>query len=250
MSTEFGQECRATGRTVSTLVLQLAEEVSSDGQVPLSELERILEAIDGMGMIFEMSKTRCIKNSRCNGIAYRRNQLLGRILAQPLESQLFACPPILRRNLLSPMFSAISKMVGESLFGELEQKARNVYFAMLSSRDHFEWSPFYESKDSISSYCQLMVLLSCAFRVYAEAKKEFIGLMKAADPIFALDDYFLLMCGLTRPLKLAATVSWHRSFMEQALLVSERRQIDNFLLVLEGDRAQWKALPRMRRGQA
>lgn len=249
MTAEFGKECRATGRSVTAIMLQLAEEASSNGQISLSELQRIAQAVDGMGLIFEMSKTQCIMNSRCKGISHRRKQLLGRILAQLLESHLFACPPILRRDLLTPMFTAIAKMVGEPLFNGLEQKVRALYFSLLSAQDHFEWSPFYENQDSISSYCQLMVLVSQAFRNYAEAKNEFISLMKNSVPGFALDDYFILMCGLTHPLKLTPDISHHRAFLEHALLASERRHIDSLLEALEQDRKRYSPLPRTRRTQ-
>lgn len=249
MTREFSKECRATGRSVTALMLQMAEEASSNGQVALSELQRIAQAVDGMNLIFEMSKTQCIMNSHCEGISHRRKQLLGRILAQLLESQLVACPPVLRRDLLSPMFTAIAKMVGEPLFNGLEQKVRALYFSLLSAQDHFEWSPFYENKDSISSYCQLMTLVSQAFHNYAEAKKEFIGLMKTTVPGFTQYDYFLLMCGLTQPLKLAPNVSHHRAFLEHALLFSERRHIDNFLEALDQDSKKWKPQPPMRQPQ-
>jgi hypothetical protein len=252
---DFGKECQATGRTVTTLVLQMAEEAAVGGMVPLAELQRIIQAVDGMGLIFEMSKSRCIRESRCRGVTHRRNRLLGRIIAQPLEDLLLATPPVLERRLLSPLFDAISQMVGEPLFSSLEQKARTVYFSLLASdMEQFDWPPFYESNDSISCYCQLMVLLSTAFRTYGTAKQRFIALMRERVEQFGEAEYFQLMRGVTRPLLREGGNSRYRTYLEGALLLSERRLIDGFISALEADHRGWRGasqggqgVPRRRR---
>lgn len=238
---DFGKECQATGRTVTTLVLQMAEEAAVNGSVPLEELRRIVQVVDGMGLIFEMSKARCIRESRCRGVTHRRNRLLGRIIAQPLEDMLLATPPVIQRRLLSPLFDSIAQMVGEPLFISLEQKARTVYFSLLASdMEQFDWPPFYESNDSISCYCQLMVLLSTAFRTYATAKQRFIALMREKVDPFGETEYFHLLRGIVRPLLRDGGNSRYRAYLDGALLASERRLIEGFLSALDSDYRGWR----------
>lgn len=247
MENHHPHQCQETGKTIASLILELARERASGGRVELTELTRITQAVEAMEPLYRMSWSRCRQHVRSQGIAYRRNQLLGRILAQPLESLLFACPPILTRRVLTPLFSTIAHLVGDSVYGAYEDEARRIYFSLLRDVEQFEWEPYYSCEQSLSLFCKVTAMLSRRFLVYTEAKNDFIGAMKAAIPEFSLDDYHLIMGSLTRPLQIAAGASRHRAYLEACLPRSDCNAVDNFLNAFHADRARWKTLAAIRR---
>jgi hypothetical protein len=248
MTHTSAHECQQTGKLITSLMLDLAKEVSSAGSVSLSDLARIARIIETMDPLFEMAKGRCRKSTACKSIHYRRTQLLGRILAQPLESLLYACPPLLDRTLLTPLFSAIARMIGEAAYGSFEEEARRLYFSMLAKTDHFEWEPYYGHEEAMTLYCRVFAKLATAFCAYNDAKKDFIGQMRVATQTsFGFDEYFTLLGAIARPLQLPGEVSRHRGHMEVFLPRSERKAIDNFITVFTQDRLNWKSLAPMRR---
>lgn len=247
MKTTFPAQCQQTGKTVTALILELARERAVDGRVNLHDLARISQVVEAMEPIYAMSWSRCRRNTVCQGVAYRRNQLLGRILAQPLESLLFACPPILTRPVLSPLFATVASLVGDSVYCGFEDKARTIYFHMLGEAEYFDWEPYYTCEQSISLFCKVTALMARRFRVYSDAKTDFIGTMKAAVPTFTHDDYYLIMAGITRPLQMEPEVSPHRAYLEASLPRSECNAVDTFLSAFHADRARWKSLAAVRR---
>lgn len=244
----MAEQCREAARTVTSLILQLASEAAVNGQISLVRLRRILASVEETHELHRVSSTRCRNARLVHSIAFRRTHILGRIIAQPLEPLLVATPPALERGALLPMFETIRSMIGEETFSQLDQDAKDLYFAMLKTADHFEWDPFYNHGSSIALYCDIAMLLTRVFREYDHARNSFIAAMNARlggseqDKVFTQDHFFTIFGSFLRPLQLPAQLSSRRAHLESSRPRTEWAAVDAFIEILQADRKRWRKL--------
>ena len=239
--------CLETGKLISALVMQLAEEASVAGMVSLEELGRILKGVEATSPLFDMTFRRCQQDQLSRSVAFRRTQILGRVIAQPLEPLLVACPPALDRRWLPPLFEGVRGMVGDTNYTALDERARVIYFSQLKTFDYFEWSRFYADDQVTGLFTVVMLMLARAFRNYEGGKRKFIALMCAAmageDKTLFPALYFTLLTAMLRPLTLAGGVSPHRAYIEARMAQADRDTIDAFSDAFHADKRRHKKTP-------
>ncbi len=241
---DSGKNCQQTGEMIMTMLMQLARESASDGSIRIAELSRITGVIKGMAPIYEMARRRCQAEQMCQSIAFRRSQILGRIIAHPLEPLLFACPPVLSRAMLTPLFDTVRLIIGDTTYALLEERAREIYFGMLKTYDYFEWQPFYDDPEVVRLFNEVIAKLAHAFCTYDDTKRWFIGHMDALldgrDGLnFGQAEFFTVFTALLRPLQLSAEASPYRARLEQDMH-GESGTIQSFLDVFLSDKKRFK----------
>jgi hypothetical protein len=242
------QLCREASRTVTALIMQLAAEASVNETISLGRLRRILASIESTNDLHRRASHRCRSARLTGSIAFRRQHILGRIIAQPLEPLLFATPPVLQRGMLMPLFETVRAMIGDETYAKLDQDAKDLYFGMLTEADHFEWDPFYSHQQTIALYCDLAMLLTKLFCEYNYARDSFIYRMNAqlggteSDKVFTAEHFFTILNAFLRPLQVPADQSPRRAWLEATRPRSEYGAIDAFIEVLQADRRRWRKL--------